>query len=104
MGGQVGIMGRHEDGLALGDQVVKDGKDGLCRAGVEAAGGFVGGDQDRVIGERAGDGDPLALAAGDFRGTFVGVLGDADGVQQRPAPVCSGPGTRQSGGQNPSAA
>jgi hypothetical protein len=38
---------------------------------VERAGGFVGEHQLRVLGDAAGDGHPLLLAAGEFRGPLA---------------------------------
>ncbi len=38
-------------------------------AGIEVAGGLVGQEQPRPVGDRAGDGDALLLAAGQFRRT-----------------------------------
>ena len=37
-----------------------------------------------LVGERAGDGDPLLLAAGQLAGTLVGVVGEADQGEQQP--------------------
>ncbi|KAG1079180.1 hypothetical protein G6F40_016419 [Rhizopus arrhizus] len=93
----------HDDALAhLGDdaQVVRDQHDGRAQAGLDVAQqvqdlrldgdvqrgrGFVG-DQDlRVAGQRHGDQDALALAAGELVRQAVqafGRLGDADLAQQ----------------------
>ncbi len=51
--------------------------------GVELAGGLVGDEQGGVVGEGAGDGDPLLLAAGEFAGPLGRVVGEADEGQQQ---------------------
>ena len=38
-------------------------------------------------GQRAGDGDPLLLAAGELRRVLVGLVGDADPLEQLPGPL-----------------
>ncbi|MDM0083463.1 hypothetical protein QTI17_22975 [Variovorax sp. J31P179] len=43
---------------------------------------FVGEDDERIVGQRAGDRHPLALAAGQLAGTLVMVALQAEAVQQ----------------------
>ena len=68
-GGDVGVVGDEEDGLAaffvLSEEGVHDGAAGL---GVEIAGGFVGEEEGGLVDEGAGDGDALAFAAGELGG------------------------------------
>jgi hypothetical protein len=45
---------------------------------VQLTGGLVGDQQRRVVGEGAGDGDPLLLPAGQLTGPLGGVVGEAD--------------------------
>ena len=49
---------------------------------VEARGRLVDQQQLRVLDQRAGDADALALAAGKAVGALVDVLGEADAVEQ----------------------
>ena len=49
--------------------------------GIEVAGGLVGQQQMRTIGQRAGDGDALLLATGEFGRTMVGAGREAHTVQ-----------------------
>ena len=58
---------------------------GRCR--VEVPGRLVGEDQRRLGDERAGDRDPLLLAAGELAGPVLGAIGEADAVERAPAPA-----------------
>ena len=49
---------------------------------VERGGGFVGQNQARLVGQRAGHGDALLLAAGKRVGQIVGAIGDAEIIEQ----------------------
>ena len=62
--GNVLVVGHHEDRAALPDQVFEDIDDRFGGGGIEAAGGFIGDQDGRVVGHGAGDGQPLLLAAG----------------------------------------
>ena len=50
----------------------------IAGLGVEVAGGLVGEDDGRAVDERAGDGDALALAAGELVGLVVHAGFEAD--------------------------
>jgi len=45
---------------------------GECAFGIERSGGFVGEDDRRMVGERAGDGDALLLSTGKLRDLRAG--------------------------------
>ena len=49
---------------------------------IEIAGRLVGQQQPRRVGDRAGDGDALLLAAGQFAGTMFEALAEAQKSQQ----------------------
>src|SRR5688572_24455295 len=55
----------------------------VCVRGVEVAGGFVGEDEARPIGQRPGDGYPLLLAGGKLTRSVVQAVGQADPAQKR---------------------
>ena len=65
------------------DEALEQAEDRLGGLGVEVAGGLVGGEDRRVVGERAGDGDALLLAAGERRGQLVRLVGHLDLLEQR---------------------
>ena len=54
--------------LPLGVELVEEGHDLIAGVGVEVAGGLVGEDDGGLVDEGAGDGDALALAAGELVG------------------------------------
>jgi len=62
--GHLGIVGDHDDGVALGVQALEKLDDDALVGGVEVSGGLVGEDDGRVVDERAGDTDALLLASG----------------------------------------
>src|SRR5579875_600560 len=66
MSGDVCLMRDQHDGIAFRVQTLKERHDLLTCMGIEGAGGLVSQENRRVIDERAGDGDALALAAGEF--------------------------------------
>ena len=51
--------------------------------GVQVSGGFVRKENRRIVDERAGDGDPLLLAAAQLRGQVVQALGKPDPFEKR---------------------
>ncbi len=57
-------------------------EDLLGALAVEAAGRLVGEDERRVVGERPGDGDALALTARELLGALVEVAGEAEALEQ----------------------
>jgi hypothetical protein len=58
---------------------------------VEIAGGFVGKNNQRLIAQRPGDRDPLALATGQRRGQEPGPVGEPDPLQQVGGPPSGRP-------------
>jgi hypothetical protein len=58
----------------------------LGRGAVEIAGGLVRQHDERLVGQRAGDRDPLTLAPGQRRGQEAGPVSQADPLQQAGGP------------------
>ena len=77
----VGLVGDDEDGVADGMQVIEEGHDLVAGLGVEVPGGLVGEDDGGVIDQGAGDGDALALSAGELVGLVVHARAEADGLE-----------------------
>lgn len=76
-------MGDHEDGLAFfAGEGAEEFEDEVGVAHVEVAGGFVGQDDGGGVGEGAGDGDALLLAAGELVGQALGFVAEADVVEE----------------------
>jgi hypothetical protein len=72
-------VGSHEDGGAeFGGDAAEEVEDEGSGGGVEVAGGFVGEEEGRVVGEGAGDGDALLLAAGELVREAGGLRVEAD--------------------------
>ena len=69
--GHLGVVGDHDDGVALGVQVLEQFGDDRLVGGVEVAGRLVGQKNRWVIDEGAGDADTLLLAAGEFTGQMI---------------------------------
>jgi hypothetical protein len=63
VGGDVGLVGDEHDGVAGGVEPLEDGHDLDPRLRVEVSGGLVREQDRRIVDERAGDGDALALTA-----------------------------------------
>jgi len=80
--GDVVVVRDHDDGLALVNELLEQGEDGVGRLGVEVARGLVGREYRRVVGERAGDGDTLLLAARERCGKLVRLVGHLDLLEQ----------------------
>jgi hypothetical protein len=76
--GDVGLVGDEHDGVAAGVEGVEEGHDLEAGFGVEVAGGLVGEDDGGVVDQGAGDGDALALAAGELVGLVVHARFEAD--------------------------
>ena len=74
-------MGDEDDGVAAGVEFVEEGHDLDGGFGVEVAGGFVGEDDAGAVDEGAGDGDALALAAGELVGLVVHAGAEVDGFE-----------------------
>src|SRR5215212_6872994 len=64
--GDVGLVGDHDDGLALRRQLLEDAHDLLGGLRVEVARGLVGEEDRGAVDERPGDRDALPLAAGEL--------------------------------------
>ena len=63
-------------------EVVDEAQDFGAGVGVEIAGGLVGEEDGRLEGQGAGDGDALALAAGELVGQVVEAVVEADELEQ----------------------
>jgi hypothetical protein len=91
-GREGGVVGGDQGGEAgIADEVQQHAEDLVGGMLVEVAGGLVGQQQLRLVGERAGDGDALLLAARELRRPVRRALGQADEAEQargRPAIIC----------------
>lgn len=76
--GDVRLVGDEDDCLAAGADFVKDAHDFVTCFCVEVAGGLIRHEDGGVVDEGAGDGDPLALAAGEFGGKMVDAVPEFD--------------------------
>ena len=85
--GDVQFVGDHDDGHALVVELLEHAHDLDAGAAVEIAGRLVGEQQGGLVGERAGDGDALLLAAGKLVRLVVGAVGQADRVQRLQGPL-----------------
>ena len=79
--GDVTLVGHHQDGVALVLQALEQPHYLLAGLAVEVAGRFVGEDDGRTRRQRAGDGDALALTAGEFVRPVVGAVGETNLVE-----------------------
>src|SRR5215469_16723548 len=79
--GELPVVGDVDDGLAALSQASEQVKDGVSGVGVEVAGGLVGDEHGGVIGQGAGDGDPLLLPAGELAGQPVAKRAGAHKLQ-----------------------
>ena len=75
------VVGDDHDGRAGLVELVDQGQDGLPGGLVEVAGRLVGQHDGGLADQGSGDGDPLALPAGELGGTGVGALGQADQLE-----------------------
>ncbi len=81
-GGKVEIMRDDDDGLGVIrarriHKIAHDGQNLPARNRVEIAGRLIGENHQRIIGERAGDGDALTLPARHLVRAFARVIGKA---------------------------
>ena len=76
--------GKTEAAIQVAHQV--DELSGVAR--VEIGGRFVGQDQRGAMNDGAGDGNPLALSAGEQVGTLMGAGGEADVLESFAQRVC----------------
>ena len=81
-GGVPGLVGDEHAGGARVAAGAQQAQDLLAGLGVERAGRLVGEDQPPLADDRAGDRDPLLLAAGHLVGEPVGEVADADLLQR----------------------
>ncbi len=79
--GDVGLVGDDDDGVAAGVEIVEEGHDLVAGLGVEVSGGLVGEDDGGAVDEGAGDGDALALAAGELVGLVHHAGAEVDGLE-----------------------
>ena len=78
LGGNVFVVRDHDDRLALGVQLIQNIQD-LCAAlGVQISRGFIGENDQGVIGQCPGDRHPLLLSAGQFKGTVLDPVSESD--------------------------
>ena len=75
------VVGDDHDGRAGLVELVDQGQDGLPGSLVEVAGRLVGQHDGGLADQGSGDGDPLALPAGELGGTGVRTLGQADQIE-----------------------
>lgn len=76
--GEIHVVGDDDHGDALGGEAAHDGDNLAGELGVERAGGLVEEQDGGLHGEGAGDGGALLLAAGEFAGVGVELIGEAD--------------------------
>lgn len=78
-----GVVGDEEDGgAAFAGELAEEFDGGVAGGAVEGGGGFVGEDEAGLMGEGAGDGDALALAAGKGGGELILFRGETDGLEE----------------------
>ena len=85
-------VGVGEDAVVVGDDdhgavrragdVAEEFEHDLAVLGIERGGGFVADDERRFVDQRAGDGDALLLAAGEFVRAFLPALAEADRIER----------------------
>ena len=85
--GEVHLVGDDDHGHALVGQRLHDAQHLADRLGIERRGRLVEQHQRRLHRERAGDRDPLLLAARQRRRMLPGLVGQPDLRQQRPRPL-----------------
>ena len=81
--GEPRLVGDEDDGVAAPVQLVEEPDDLLAGGGVEVAGGLVGEEERGLAHERAGDGDALALAAGELVRLVVHAVREPDRRERR---------------------
>lgn len=86
-----GVVCDHEEGFLCGlVEFSHEGEDGISAFGVEVSGGFIGEDEDGVIGECAEDGDALLLSTGELVGAVFDAFAEADLVEEFGHTLCIG--------------
>lgn len=91
MTSDVGLVGDHDDGLAVVVELLEEGEDFLAGGGVEVARGFIGEEDGGVCDECAGDSDALLLSAGELIGLVFHAVGEADGLEGGSCAFCAVP-------------
>src|SRR5581483_5299814 len=81
--GQLGVVGDHRDRAAVAVQVRQEVDDGGAGGRVEVPGRLVGEQQRGPSDDRAGDGDALALAAGQVVRAMGEAVPQADAFERR---------------------
>ena len=79
--GHLGIMGHHDNGMALGMEVLKKLSDDLLIGGVKIARRFVRKKDRWIVDECTGNADPLLFATGEFTRKMLGTMTKADAFQ-----------------------
>ena len=82
--GDGGIVGHEEKGFALGfDEFFEQGEYAIGVCCVEITGRFIGEKHHGVVGQSAGDGDTLLLAAGEMSAGAMDFIFKPDACQKR---------------------
>ena len=81
--GDVGFVGDQHDSVALGMKFVEECHDLITGFGVQISSRFVREDDGRVVYKSAGDGDALALAAGELVGLVKHARAEIDALEHR---------------------
>ncbi|MCY1410087.1 hypothetical protein D9M71_254500 [compost metagenome] len=76
------VVGDQDQRVALGGQLVEQRHHLLAAAAVQRAGRFVGEDDAAAVHQRAGDGNPLLLAAGKLVRAIVQAFAEPQALQQ----------------------
>src|SRR6476659_8779327 len=87
------VVRHDQDRVALPVQLREELEHLVAGLRVEGAGRLVGEEHDRPVRERASDGDPLALPAGERSRQLLPLFGDADALEElrgAPAPLLAG--------------
>ena len=80
--GNLVVVGDEQDRLTARVQASEELEHLVAALGVERAGRLVGEEQRRLVGERTGDREPLALPAGEHAGRFLRLVGEAEEVEE----------------------
>ena len=81
MGRDVGFVSHQDDGVAVLMQLVKQRHDFGAGGGVQVPGRLISQDEGRIVDQRAGDRDSLALAAGELIGPMIDSFSELDGLK-----------------------
>ena len=76
------VVGDEQDRLTTLVQAAEQLEDLFAALAVECAGRLVGEHQRRLVGQRPGDGQPLTLTARQHAGRLLGLVTDAEQVEQ----------------------